>query len=147
MDGEVLQSSCAKSDLPGKPRSSLSVQTQPFTTNKSHRENIFLKITLWWEMQNLIGLGELEVVKLLRTFRKRISCNIPVYIVLKQKVRIGLFPWSAPSTVTGAWTSTGWISWSPFSPWQHPQFILNNKFCQSVHIFQLLCEILIANLL
>lgn len=41
---------------------------------------------------------------------------------------------------------TGWISWSPFLSWQHPRFILNKKFCQSVHVFQLLCEILVANL-
>lgn len=37
----MLQRSCAKSDLPGRPRSGLSVQSQPFTTSLT--EKIFFK--------------------------------------------------------------------------------------------------------
>lgn len=37
--------------------------------------------------------------------------------------------------------ATGLISWSLCLSWQHPQFILNNKFHQDVHIFSLaLCN-------
>lgn len=57
-----------------------------------------------------------------------------------------LFPWSAPSTVTGHDKTDQLNSWSICLSWQHPQFMLNNKFCQSVHVFLLLSEILIANL-
>lgn len=143
MDGEVLQSSCANSGLPGKPWSSLSVHSQPVLAKRYHREKLKKNHSLmrnakscwfgskqsWWDFGECSGKEYHLIIQFILCWNRKqgLDCFHEQLQALSQVM-------------------AGWISWSPFSSWQHPQFRLNNKFCQSVHVFPLLCEILIANL-